>query len=108
MEEADWANPELKLLGVEMRMARGTPSYEPRHGALYVMFNAGEEQKAKLPEASPGMRWKRVFDTSGGIAAPPRRNSVRISETSVAAFELSPISGKLQTKHSLKTPKTKA
>ena len=38
--------PALRLLGVEMRMARGTPSYEPRLGALYVVFNAGEAQSS--------------------------------------------------------------
>lgn len=107
MTETDWVNPHLRLLGVEMRMARGTPSYEHRLGALYVVFNAGDEQKAELPETMPGQRWKRVFDTSGVIAAPPKRNSVKIAQESVAAFELCPTSNAPRGKNTVDSSTTK-
>ncbi len=90
MTEEDWKKHDLKFLGVEMRMARGTPAYEPRLGAIYLMFNAGGTAKAVLPEALPGHRWKRVFDTSGQPAVVPPEGKVSVSENSVVAFELTP------------------
>ena len=88
MEDEDWGNPALKFLGVEMRMARGTPAYEPRLGAIYLLFNAGEKTRAALPEALPGHRWHRVIDTSGQTAKAPRHGIVTIAGNSVVAFEL--------------------
>ncbi len=93
MTEVDWARPELRFLGVEMRMARGTPAYEPRLGAVYVVFNAGEATEAALPETLPGHRWQRVIDTSGQPAGRAKRDMALIAENCVVAFELSEIGG---------------
>ncbi|WP_127558919.1 glycogen debranching protein GlgX [Nioella ostreopsis] len=92
--EDDWCQPDLKFLGVEMRMARGTPAYEPRLGAIFLMFNAGGKTTAFLPETLPGHRWQRVIDTSGQSAAAPRHGKVDVAENSVVAFELRPVSGR--------------
>lgn len=91
MTEEDWARSDLRFLGVEMRMARGTPAYEPRYGAIYLLFNAGGITRAKLPEALPGHRWRRVIDTSGHGAKPPRMGVARMAANSVVAFELCPM-----------------
>ncbi len=93
MSDEDWACAELRFLGVEMRMARGTPPYEPRLGAIYLLFNAGGNTKAKLPDAIPGHRWYRVLDTSGRSAEPVQQGVASISEESVVAFELRPLTG---------------
>ncbi|HKL70740.1 glycogen debranching protein GlgX [Salibaculum sp.] len=91
MMEEDWVDPDLRCLGVEMRMARGTPAYEPRYGAVYLLFNAGGQTRAVLPEAMPGHRWQRVIDSSGQSAGPPDQRGVAIAADSVVAFELSPM-----------------
>ena len=91
MAEEDWASADLRFLGVEMRMARGTPAYEPRLGAIYLLFNAGGQTKAILPEAMPGHRWHRIIDTSGKSAVAPRNGIAMIQGESVVAFELRPI-----------------
>ncbi len=91
MTEADWQSAELRFLGVEMRMARGTPAYEPRLGAIYLVFNAGDETQATLPETLPGHRWHRVIDTSGRAFDAPVRRVTKIADNSVVAFELCPI-----------------
>ncbi|MEL6523470.1 MAG: glycogen debranching enzyme GlgX, partial [Pseudomonadota bacterium] len=91
MTDADWERPELKFLGVEMRMARGTPAYERRLGAIYIMFNAGDATIAKLVDALPGHRWRRVIDTAGQAAPPQPAGSASVAANSVVAFELCPI-----------------
>ncbi|MEL7115722.1 MAG: glycogen debranching protein GlgX [Pseudomonadota bacterium] len=83
MTDADWAEPKLRFLGVEMRMARGTPSYLPRLGAIYSVFNAGKAVEITLPEAPEGQSWRRVFDTK------PTTRETAIAANSVAAFLLS-------------------
>ncbi|WP_299044312.1 glycogen debranching protein GlgX [uncultured Tateyamaria sp.] len=93
MSEEDWGNPELKFLGVEMRMARGTPAYEPRLGAIYILFNAGAKTGATLPETLPGHRWQRVIDTSGQPAEAAKTGEVSVAPNSVVALELCPIGG---------------
>ncbi|MEL7131939.1 MAG: glycogen debranching enzyme GlgX, partial [Pseudomonadota bacterium] len=107
MSEEDWGRPELKFLGVEMRMARGTPAYEPRLGAIYLVFNAGGKIRATLPEALPGHRWLRVIDTSGQVTEPPRAGAVPISPNSVVALELCPIGGKAAGGEAVKERKVK-
>jgi len=82
MQDGDWAQPDLRFLGVEMRMARGTPSYLPRHGAIYTVFNAGGAVEITLPPAPEDQVWRRVFDTAATETA------VGIAADSVAAFHL--------------------
>lgn len=87
MTDDDWACSKLRFLGVEMRMARGTPSYEPRLGAIYLLFNSGEKTRATLPDTPPGYRWHRVFDTAG-MSAAARAGAVSVEADCVVAFEL--------------------
>ncbi len=89
MEDEDWADPDLRFLGVEMRMARGTPSYLPRFGALYVVFNAGAETESALPDAPEGETWQRVFETV------PTADARLIAAESTVAFQLveAPVNG---------------
>ncbi len=92
MTAEDWARPGLKFLGAEMRMARGTPSYEPRLGAIYIIFNNGSEVRATLPTAADGHFWSRGFDTGAALPAQDRpRITTTISAHSVVAFTLKPI-----------------
>lgn len=90
MTSEDWDSPDLRFVGVEMRMARGTPSYRPRLGAIYIAFNAGDDTSLVLPEAAKGQQWVRVFDTvdDSGPGRPDAMVSLRAN--TVAAFELSP------------------
>ncbi|QDC10289.1 glycogen debranching protein GlgX [Oceanicola sp. D3] len=91
MAEEDWGRDDLHFVGVEMRMARGTPAYEPRFGAVYLVFNAGAALRVTLPETLPGHRWRRVIDTSSHNAQPARAGVANVAEDSVVAFELCPI-----------------
>ena len=84
----DWANPELKLLGMEVRMARGTPPYEPRLGVIYVLFNAGPAQVVTLPDAPEGQLWRRCFDTADDRVSAAVSPKAQIAEDSVAVFDL--------------------
>ena len=97
MQQDDWIAPDLRLLGVEMRMAQGTPSYVEKSSALYILFNAGDKATVTLPESGPGTRWARVFDTAPGGTfsrrAGPR--TVGLAAQSVAAFELQEVTGML-------------
>jgi glycogen operon protein len=90
MAEADWTRPELRFLGVEMRMARGTPAYEPQGGAVYIIFNAGGKTRATLPEAPEGQRWIKAVDTSGQPETRSRAGHVAVGRSSVLALELAP------------------
>ena len=68
MTNEDWSLPNLDFLGVEMRMAQGTPAYEPRFGAIYLTFNRGPDVCINLPEPPQGQHWKRALDTGDGHA----------------------------------------
>jgi pullulanase/glycogen debranching enzyme len=41
MTQADWDDPEARVLCAELRMASGTPVYAERNNALFLVFNAG-------------------------------------------------------------------
>ena len=103
MTDADWAAPNLGFLGVEMRMARGTPAYEPRLGAFYVVFNVGGGVTVALPYAQPGQVWKRVFDSAGLAQKAPSSGQAVIAADCVAAFELVPSSASAST-HDARRP----
>lgn len=90
MTEEDWNRTDLHFLGVEMRMASGTPSYEPRLGAIYMVFNAGGEVRVTLPDVPADKQWVRVLDTSLAAPCEPRNFVTRVQADSVAAFELQP------------------
>ncbi|WP_147127087.1 glycogen debranching protein GlgX [Shimia ponticola] len=88
MEEEDWARPELRFLGVELRMASGTPSYEADGGAVYIAFNAGGRTRVTLPEVPGNQRWNKVIDTSAEPEVRSRPGHVAVARHSVVALEL--------------------
>lgn len=90
MTEDDWNKSELRFLGVELRMARGTPPYEPQHGALYLIFNAGGRARVTLPETKPGQQWAKAIDTSTQPEGRPRPGFISVARNSVVALELTP------------------
>lgn len=90
LQETDWTSPDLRFLGVEMRMAHGTPGYEPRLGAIYVVFNAGPEVQITLPEAPKGEYWRRTFDTVPEGRRQGGQLTATIPADSVTAFKLAP------------------
>jgi glycogen operon protein len=91
MRTQDWTAPEIRLLGVEMRMAQGTPAYEPRYGAIYVVFNAGEVTSVTLPAAPDGKEWARAFDTCDEQAPESGKGTATIRSESVVAFKMQSI-----------------
>ncbi|MEL6618635.1 MAG: glycogen debranching protein GlgX [Pseudomonadota bacterium] len=91
MTEDDWNQPDLRLLGVEMRMARGTPSYVPRLGAIYLVFNAGDAVKIVLPDVPEGQEWVRVLDTTMGTSSGQLNRKTGIAADSVVAFKMQPV-----------------
>ena len=74
-----------------MRMARGTPAYERRHGAMYLLFNAGGRKNVRLAEALPGHYWRKVVDTSGQAGKTIAGSKIALPADCVVAFELCPL-----------------
>ncbi|WP_282078656.1 glycogen debranching protein GlgX [Epibacterium ulvae] len=88
MTDEDWNHPEQSFLGAEMRMACGTPPYEQRHGAIYIVFNNGNEVEITLPETPDGQLWHRSFDTADIHIPQTNSNQTTIQASSVVAFTL--------------------
>ncbi|MEM1287836.1 MAG: glycogen debranching protein GlgX [Pseudomonadota bacterium] len=93
MTEEDWTRPDLKFLGMEVRLAHGTPDYVPRATPLYLIFNNGDETHASLPPADEHESWVCVLDTEDAVGLQPGEERPatglpRIGPHSVAAFEL--------------------
>jgi glycogen operon protein len=89
MTEADWCDPALRFLAVEMRSASGTPEYAALDYPIFTVFNAGPATRVTLPDAPPGLVWVRHIDTARPHAAPrcaPARTLIRAA--SVVAFVL--------------------
>jgi glycogen operon protein len=63
MTAADWENPALSFVCVEMRTASGTPAYADLEYALFLVFNAGGVQEITLPPAPDGKVWSRRINT---------------------------------------------
>ncbi len=99
MRTADWLDPELSLVCIEMRTAQNTPPYAVTERAIFAVFNAGgEEREVVLPETTLGRSWLRAVDTDQP-EAPARRATegadadlghgrVRVAAQSVAVFVL--------------------
>lgn len=64
MADADWTDPELNLICVELRTASGTPPYAALETAVFLVFNRGEAAEVTLPEATEGKHWVHHIDTS--------------------------------------------
>ena len=91
MHEDDWCDPDLRCLGVEMRMARGTPAYEPRYGAVYLLFNAGGPDPRGAARGPAGASLAARHRHLRPVAGPADQGGERIAEDSVVAFELAPV-----------------
>ncbi len=64
LTDADWADPGLSLLCVEMRIASGTPLYAGLETAIFMVFNCGAASDVALPAAPDGKHWRCEIDTS--------------------------------------------
>ena len=91
MTSEDWADPELRLLAAEMRMASGTPDYAALPGAVFVVFNAGPQTSVRLPDTNGDGPWRRRLDSARDDEPDEQAGGVEtIAENSVAAFVLAP------------------
>ena len=89
MKQADWEDPGLHLVAVEMRAASGTPDYADLEYAVFAVFNAGEAVQVTPPEPPEGHRWSLHLDTSRPDLAPERvGRSFDMPAHAVAAFVL--------------------
>ena len=88
LRDEDWNRPDLRFLGVEIRMAHSTPAYERRFDAIFVVFNNGDDVKVTMPEAGEGQFWRRVFDTTDLSMAHPPLVSCLVKGNSVAVFKM--------------------
>lgn len=86
MTAADWENPALSFICVEMRTASGTPAYADLELALFLVFNAGGAQEVVLPPAPDGMVWSRRINTYAPDAPPER---MAFGQLSVPAHSVS-------------------
>jgi isoamylase len=89
MQDADWLNPDLRLLAAEMRMASGTPDYAALPGAVFIVINNDKAIDVSLPETGGLGHWRRRLDSArdGDLDAAEGEVAV-ISDHSVAAFVL--------------------
>ena len=90
MKREDWADPDLRVLVAEMRMASGTPEYVAREGALLVVLNTGKSFDLVLPDPQAGNRWVRRFDTAQADATEEVAGT-QIEADSVVAFFQEPL-----------------
>ena len=91
MTPADWAEPDLRVICVEMRIASGTPAYAQREEALFMVFNGGAAPlEVTLPAAPSGWLWRRHIDTDRPARAPGivTGGSVAVAAQSVQMLEL--------------------
>jgi isoamylase len=90
MEPADWEDPALAHVCVEMRTASGTPAYADTEYALFLVFNSGGPLEVALPPAPLGQVWSRRIDTARPEAPPERLafGPVRVAAQSVSALVL--------------------
>ncbi|MCA8884053.1 MAG: glycogen debranching protein GlgX, partial [Rhodobacteraceae bacterium] len=90
MQRADWENPRLKLVAVEMRTASGTPEYAYTEAALFLVFNASDAADVKLPPPPAGQRWCRCIDTADQSfdVVPIPSPIAQVAATSVSVFRL--------------------
>ena len=87
MTEADWTDPDLRHLSVEIRTASGTPGYATLEYALLAVFNVGGPVSVTLPDPSEGRHWVRHIDTAKPDAAPKAcKSKLRVSAHSIAVL----------------------
>ncbi|WP_246100766.1 glycogen debranching protein GlgX [Palleronia caenipelagi] len=89
MEQEDWSNRNLKALGMELRMASGTPAYAETEDALLVLFNAGGDLDWVLPRCAEGQVWVRHIDTARpGAGSEAMQGEIALRAESVMVFAL--------------------
>ncbi len=90
MTEADWIDPGLKLVAVEIRSASGSPPYAALEYTLFAVFNAGDNTNVRLPNAPEGQSWCARIDT--GVPVFEKRDLatdlVQVAADSICVFEL--------------------
>ena len=92
MGAADWTDPHLRLVCVELRTASGTPHYAALEYAVFIVFNAGSATDVSVPDPPPGQVWSEQIDTAFPDAPVGRITGTRISVAahSVAVLVLEP------------------
>ncbi|MDE3238570.1 MAG: glycogen debranching protein GlgX [Paracoccaceae bacterium] len=65
----DWQNPAFRTLGVEIRPAAGSVG-EQAAGAVYCIFNAGDDTSVMVPASAPGRVWRLILDTARAAQEP--------------------------------------
>ena len=92
MTAADWQDADRKFIAAELRTASGTPRYDAREYALFIVFNAGGAARVVMPKPPEGQVWSEQIDTSRPGLAPGRieAGEIDIPKDSVAVFVLEP------------------
>lgn len=92
MEPADWEDPALSHVCVELRTAAGTPAHDDLEYALFLVFNGGAALTVALPPAPLGFIWSRRIDTARPDAPPERLafDPLQVAAHSVSALVLEP------------------
>ncbi|WP_334061271.1 glycogen debranching protein GlgX [Limimaricola cinnabarinus] len=91
MTEADWQDPERRLVAFEMRTASGTPDYAALEYALFAVINNGGPCLVTLPAPPEGYLWVRHIDSARPDAPPrPHGGRTRIRGRSVVVMVLEP------------------
>lgn len=90
MEGADWQDPALATVCVEMRSASGTPSYAASDTVIFAVFNAGGPCCVTLPALAEGTHWICEIDSNRPDAgpAPVEGSDFDVAEQAVLAFVL--------------------
>lgn len=87
MDEANWSDAELRVLGVFIARSVQT-DIEPATDPLFIVFNAGADCAFTLPEINGISTWKREVDT--GAEAPfachETQSPAMVYEASIAVF----------------------
>ncbi|MGR3758077.1 MAG: glycogen debranching protein GlgX [Tranquillimonas sp.] len=92
MTAADWEDPGLAAVCVEMRTASSSPAYGTLAAAIYAVFNNGDPTKIVLPETPAGKVWFWHIDTARPqtTPGPVHTTAVQVPENAVAVFVLEP------------------
>lgn len=87
MTDADWSDPALRHITLELRTASGTPGYASLEYALFLVFNAGPGLLVTLPPTTNGRSWVRHIDTARPYAAAkPAKSKTRVRANSVVVL----------------------
>ncbi|MEL6167147.1 MAG: glycogen debranching protein GlgX [Pseudomonadota bacterium] len=89
MDPADWHDPMLRLVAVEMRTAAGTPAFANHEAVVFVAFNAGDDVIVTLPACPPGTSWVQEVDSSRpDVTRSPVGETTAVAANSVVLFAL--------------------